>query len=154
MTATNLCKLLLLLVSLANVHLIFARKTSANQVPLGISRATSHAKQIRLSGPRTSPSHRLEEQEKLKNKVYKQVAWKTRKLEEKLLDRQNQIDIVLPDIAVREIESTATKLDIIEDDSTLADDTLKPPKRVLAKSSVGDRSILYRRLLKRRKIDE
>ena len=154
MTATNICKLLLLLVSLANVHLIFARKTSANQVPLGISRATSHAKQIRLSGPRTSPSHRLEEQEKLKNKVYKQVAWKTRKLEEKLLDRQNQIDIVLPDIAVREIESTATELDITDDNSTLADDTLKPLKRVIAKSSVGDRSILYRRLLKRRKIDE
>ena len=154
MTAMTLCKLLLFLVSLANVHHILARKTSANQVPLGISRATSHAKQIRLSGPRTSPSHRLEEQEKLKNKVYKQVAWKTRKLEERLLDRQNQIEIVLPDIAVREIESTATELDITDDNSTLADDTLKPLKRVIAKSSVGDRSILYRRLLKRRKIDE
>lgn len=153
MTAVNLCKLLFFLVSLANFHYIFARKTSANQVPLGISRATSHAKQIRLSGPRTSPSHRLEEQEKLKNKVYKQVAWKTRKLEEKLLDRQNQIDVVLPDIAVREIESTATKLDINDDNSTLADDTSKPPKRVLVKSPVGDRSILYRRLLKRRKVD-
>lgn len=85
--------------------------------------------------------------------MYKQVAWKTRKLEEKLLDLQNQIDIVLPDIAVREIESNATELDINDDNGILADSTLKPPRRVLVKSS-GDRSILYRRLLKRRKVDE
>lgn len=147
MTVTKLCKLLLLLLAFANFHLLSARKTSANQVPLGISRATSHAKQIRLSGPRTSPSHRLEEQEKLKNKVFKQVAWKNRKLEEKLLDQQSQKNTVLPDIIVSEANT-------LDDSSKLADDVSEHPRRAVGKSSSGDRSILLRRLLKRRKTEE
>ena len=154
MTVTKLCKLLLLLIALANVHLLHARKTSANQVPLGISRATSHAKQIRLSGPRTSPSHRLEEQEKLKNKVFKQVAWKNRKLEEKLLDRQNQINAVVPDMIVREVESIENEMDMTEGNSSFTDDSSKRPRRTLGKSLAGDRSILLRRLLKRKKTEE
>jgi small-conductance mechanosensitive channel len=150
MTVTRLCKFLLLLVAFANVHLLSARKTSANQVPLGISRATSHAKQIRLSGPRTSPSHRLEEQEKLKNKVFKQVAWKNRKLEEKLLDQQSQINTVLPD----NIVSAANAVDMTDDSSKLADDVSKRPRRTAGKTSSSDRSILLRRLLKIRKTEE
>lgn len=72
-----------------------ARKGPANQTPLGISRATSHVKQIRLSGPLVSPTHRLEEQQKLKNKVMKQVEWKGRMYEQKLVkeEKQKQIDM-------------------------------------------------------------
>jgi hypothetical protein len=71
------------------------RKGPANQTPLGISRATSHVKQIRLSGPLVSPTHRLEEQQKLKNKVMKQVEWKGRMYEQKLekQEKQKQIDV-------------------------------------------------------------
>jgi hypothetical protein len=77
------------------LNLSKARKGPANQTPLGISRATSHVKQIRLSGPLVSPTHRLEEQQKLKNKVMKQVEWKGRMYEQKLVKEEKQKEIDL-----------------------------------------------------------
>lgn len=120
-----------------------SRKTSANQVPLGISRATSHAKQIRLAGPRTSPSHRLEEQEKLKSKVFKQVAWKERMFEEKegkKLAKESEIEeaVVLEKNTVKAIPLAANNCD--------DEDRAVSPKGKLT----SDRRILFRRLLKKK----
>ena len=119
-----------------------SRKTSANQVPLGISRATSHAKQIRLAGPRTSPSHRLEEQEKLKSKVFKQVAWKERMFEEKegkKLAKESQIDeAVVEKNTVKAIPLAANNCD--------DEDRVESPTGKLT----SDRRILFKRLLKKK----
>jgi hypothetical protein len=133
---------LILVTFLAIVEISFARKTSANQVPLGISRATSHAKQIRLAGPRTSPSHRLEEQEKLKNKVYKQVAWKERMLAEKICRQQQKDELAIIS------GSTVTGTDDSEEneDEDMASELLETVKPRLS----ADRRILFKRLLKRK----
>jgi hypothetical protein len=134
--------ILILVTLLVIVEICFARKTSANQVPLGISRATSHAKQIRLAGPRTSPSHRLEEQEKLKNKVYKQVAWKERMLVEKISKQQQKDELAIIS------GSTVTGTDDSEEDED-DDETAKLPTTVKPRLS-ADRRILFKRLLKRK----
>jgi hypothetical protein len=97
-----------------------ARKTSAGQVPLGVSRATGHAKAVRLAGPRISPTHRLEEQEKLKNKVYKQVAWKNKKIEEKRLNtlQQEELNLLTANDMMKAevIDSMAAKVIKIEEE--------------------------------------
>jgi hypothetical protein len=136
--------ILILAALLVMVEISFSRKTSANQVPLGISRATSHAKQIRLAGPRTSPSHRLEEQEKLKNKVYKQVAWKERMLEEKI-NRQQQKD----ELAIMSQSTLAGSDDSEEDLDDDEDVNAELPKTIKPRLS-ADRRILFKRLLKRK----
>lgn len=120
-----------------------SRKTSANQVPLGISRATSHAKQIRLAGPRTSPSHRLEEQEKLKNKVFKQVAWKERMFEEKegkKLAKESQLEE-----AVDEEKNSVKAIPLTTNDNDDEDRAGEAKGRL-----TSDRRILFRRLLKKK----
>ena len=120
-----------------------SRKTSANQVPLGISRATSHAKQIRLAGPRTSPSHRLEEQEKLKNKVFKQVAWKERMFEEKegkKLAKESQLEE-----AVVEEKNPVKAIPLTTIDNDDEDRAGEAKGRL-----TSDRRILFRRLLKKK----
>lgn len=136
--------ILILTVLLVLFEVSLSRKTSANQVPLGISRATSHAKQIRLAGPRTSPSHRLEEQQKLKNKVFKQVAWKERMLEEKV-SRQQKLD----EQAI--IESTLGDTD--DDDEELDDDEdvgAELLKTTTKPRLSANRRILFKRLLKKK----
>ena len=129
--------LIFLLVLAAMLQLGCSRKTSTNQVPLGISRATGHAKATRLAGPRITPSHRLEEQEKLKNKVYKQVAWKGRQLEEKLSRKQKQ----------DELDAQVAKLEVTEDEEIeeAEDETDAVPE-------VKRRRPLFRKLLLKRTV--
>lgn len=140
----NSAVILILVTLLATFEISYSRKTSANQVPLGISRATSHAKQIRLAGPRTTPSHRLDEQEKLKNKVFKQVAWKERMLEEKIGRQQEKDELaIISRSTLTRTDDSDDKLDDDEDVDNELPKTLKP--RLSA-----DRRILFKRLLKRK----
>ena len=130
-----------LLVVIMILQLSCSRKTSANQVPLGISRATGHAKATRLAGPRITPSHRLEEQEKLKNKVYKQVAWKGRMLEEKLSRKQKQDE--LDELA----QITQLDEEVIEDEDI---DVIE--ETAVGKDSKIRRRPLFKKLLLKRKV--
>ena len=141
----HLFALLLLMI----LHLSIARKTSANQVPLGISRATGHAKAARLAGPRVIPVHRLAEQEKLKSKVFKQVAWKERMLEEKLSrireeEEKNSLSHNLTDLGIKTTEEEG-------------DDILEVPmkeRNVEINLEIVKRRPLLRKFLLKRKVVE
>ena len=141
----HLFALLLLMI----LHLSIARKTSANQVPLGISRATGHAKAARLAGPRVTPVHRLAEQEKLKIKVFKQVAWKERMLEEKLSrireeEEKNSLFHNLTDLGIKTTEEKGD--DILE--------VSKKEGNVEINLEIVKRRPLLRKFLLKRKVVE
>ena len=138
-----------LLILLITLQLSLARKTSANQVPLGISRATGHAKAARLAGPRVTPVHRLAEQEKLKIKVFKQVAWKERMLEEKLSrireeEEKNSLFHNLTDLGIKTTEEKGD--DILE--------VSKKEGNVEINLEIVKRRPLLRKFLLKRKVVE
>ena len=137
------------LILLITLQLSLARKTSANQVPLGISRATGHAKAARLAGPRVTPTHRLAEQEKLKSKVFKQVAWKERMLEEKLSrireeEEKNSLFHNLTDLGIKTTEEKGD--DILE--------VSKKEGNVEINLEIVKRRPLLRKFLLKRKVVE
>lgn len=139
------------------LELCNGRKTSAGQVPLGISRATGHAKATRLAGPRITPSHRLEEQEKLKNKIFKQVAWKERQLAEKISRNQKQYEL---DLLVNQMVNDNVIVD--DDDESLINSVIKAKKEKVAtktdaidvESSTAKRRPLFKKMLLKRRLSE
>ena len=137
------------LILLITLQLSLARKTSANQVPLGISRATGHAKAARLAGPRVTPTHRLAEQEKLKSKVFKQVAWKERMLEEKLnrireKEEQDSLSQNLVDSGIQTIDDEGDNIPVVSTKESSVEKSLETVKR---------RPLLRKFLLKRRVVE-
>lgn len=142
---------LFVLLLLGFLQLSVARKTSANQVPLGISRATGHAKAARLAGPRITPIHRLAEQEKLKKKVFKQVAWKEKMLEEKLSRIRQQEEQV--SLTQKLADSQVTLTDKAID--TISEALVSREKNSIEKDlQTAKRRPLLRKFLLKRKIVE